>query len=429
MDSVLRVFKTRMKLNYVIQDSPRTFIDSIYHATGINEHSLKFFSRRLNSLIMTLELPQIHRFIPISQVCTMLYLASMYIKEGFVILYEPSDPLSPVVSYPSILLSCMDAEIVMKPLCQKYQRIILTSGTISPLEMLPKILGVKADHSVSLGMSLSRDSICPMIVTRGDDQTEMSTKFGLRSNADITRNYANLLLNVSKVVPDGIVCFFPSYHYMESIISSWNDIGWNQKLMKEKLLFFETEDRLETEIAVMNYKKACDIGRGAILLSVARGKVSEGIDFENHYGRCVLLFGIPFLYTESRSLKAKLAFLREKHKIQENDFLSFDAMRMAAQCVGRVLRGKADYGVMILADKRYNRYDKRGKLPKWINQFITEDRLNMSTDEATSHIRMFLKQISQPMDLVCKQKYYIYIPSNIVTGNTNRSESFYRGTS
>lgn len=44
---------------------------------------------------------------------------------------------------------------------------------------------------------------------------------------------------------------------------------------------------------------------GAIFLSVARGKVSEGIDFDNHYGRCVLLFGIPFVYTESKILKVR----------------------------------------------------------------------------------------------------------------------------
>ena len=38
---------------------------------------------------------------------------------------------------------------------------------------------------------------------------------------------------------------------------------------------------------------------------MARGKVSEGIDFDNHYGRCVLLFGIPFVYTESKILKVR----------------------------------------------------------------------------------------------------------------------------
>ena len=30
------------------------------------------------------------------------------------------------------------------------------------------------------------------------------------------------------------------------------------------------------------------------------------------------------------------------------------------------IRGKTDYGIMVFADKRFSRADKRGKLPKWI---------------------------------------------------------------
>jgi len=32
----------------------------------------------------------------------------------------------------------------------------------------------------------------------------------------VIRNYGNLLLEVSATVPDGVVCFFPSYDYMVS---------------------------------------------------------------------------------------------------------------------------------------------------------------------------------------------------------------------
>lgn len=60
---------------------------------------------------------------------------------------------------------------------------------------------------------------------------------------------------------------------------------------------------------------------------------------------------IPYQYTESRILKARLEFLRDNHRIKENDYLTFDAMRHAAQCVGRVLRGKTDWGLMVFADK------------------------------------------------------------------------------
>ena len=63
------------------------------------------------------------------------------------------------------------------------------------------------------------------------------------------------------------------------------------------------------------------------------------------------MFGVPYVYTQSRMLKARLEYLRETFQIKENDFLTFDAMRHAAQCVGRALRGKTDYGIMLFADK------------------------------------------------------------------------------
>lgn len=37
--------------------------------------------------------------------------------------------------------------------------------------------------------------------------------------------------------------------------------------------------------------------------------------------------------------QARLEFMRDSYRIRENDYLTFDAMRHAAQCVGRVLRG------------------------------------------------------------------------------------------
>lgn len=73
-------------------------------------------------------------------------------------------------------------------------------------------------------------------------------------------------------------------------------------------------------------------------------------------------------------------------------------MRHGAQCVGRVLRGKTDYGIMIFADKRFARQDKRNKLPKWINAGINEGAINLSTDMAVSMSKLFLRQIAQPDD-------------------------------
>lgn len=194
--------------------------------------------------------------------------------------------------------------------------------------------------------------------------------------------------------------------------------------MKYKLLFIETNDALETSVALEKYVEACDSGRGACLFSVARGKVSEGIDFSHHLGqlfedsnfcffswkpRLVRTFPIPelriftftivmrevivrvslidlyykslFCRTMCDHARDSLCLHGKPHSasstrisqgsvwnsviyfpsfalsfwfstFRENDFLTFDAMRHTAQCMGRVLRGKTDYGLMIFADRR-----------------------------------------------------------------------------
>ena len=106
-----------------------------------------------------------------------------------------------------------------------------------------------------------------------------------------------------------------SYMYMENVINHWDQMGVLQRCMEHKLVYLETKDVVETTLALDNYKKACDSGRGAVFLSIARGKVAEGIDFDNHYGRCVVLFGIPYQYTKSHVLRARLDFMREKYQV------------------------------------------------------------------------------------------------------------------
>lgn len=114
-----------------------------------------------------------------------------------------------------------------------------------------------------------------------------------------------------------MVCIY-SIMFMETYFYSHfhrYDQGVVDQLQRHKLLFIETQDSAETSLALINYIKACENGRGAVLLSVARGKVSEGVDFDHHLGRAVLMFGIPYVYTQSRILKARLEYLRDQFQV------------------------------------------------------------------------------------------------------------------
>jgi len=53
----------------------------------------------------------------------------------------------------------------------------------------------------------------------------VSTKFDMRSDPGVVRNYGKLLVEMVSIVPDGIVCFFVSYSYMDGIINTWNESG------------------------------------------------------------------------------------------------------------------------------------------------------------------------------------------------------------
>jgi DNA excision repair protein ERCC-2 len=110
------------------------------------------------------------------------------------------------------------------------------------------------------------------------------------------------------------------------------------------------------------------------------------------------MFGVPFQYPVSHILRARLEYLQTHYQIREQDFLNFDALRQVAQCVGRVVRSNLDYGLLIFADTRYNRQDKRGKLPKWILQFLGEGQVNLSTDMAIGQVKHFLRVMAQPVD-------------------------------
>lgn len=60
----------------------------------------------------------------------------------------------------------------------------------------------------------------------------------MRSDPGVVRNYGRLLLEMVAAVPDGIVCFFVSYSYMDGIVNSWNEMGVLQVWLRFSMLGF-----------------------------------------------------------------------------------------------------------------------------------------------------------------------------------------------
>jgi DNA excision repair protein ERCC-2 len=226
---LVQYLKGRLQTEQVESEGPVSFLNSLQSQAGIDQKTLKFCYDRLHSLLLTLEVTDTDEFMHIQCVCDFATLVGTYTR-GFSIIIEPYDERMPNVPDPVLQLSCLDASLAIKPVFERFQSVVITSGTLSPIDLYPRLLNFNPVISRSFEMSLTRDCLCPMILTRGSDQLPVSTKFDMRSDPGVVRNYGRLLLEMVGAVPDGVVCFFVSYSYMDGIVNSWNEMGILQVL-------------------------------------------------------------------------------------------------------------------------------------------------------------------------------------------------------
>ena len=102
---------------------------------------------------------------------------------------------------------------------------------------------------------------------------------------------------------------------------------------------------------------------GAIFLGVFRGKISEGISLNDQYCRCVIAMGIPYGNLSDPRVILKRCLLNDKERALKGQgpilfpagqlWYQRDAIQVLNQALGRVIRHKDDYGVLIMADCRY----------------------------------------------------------------------------
>jgi len=63
-------------------------------------------------------------------------------REGFKIVHQPH-PMDGSIGDPLLTLTCLDCSLSMKPIWKSFPSVILTSGTISPIDLYPRMLDFK----------------------------------------------------------------------------------------------------------------------------------------------------------------------------------------------------------------------------------------------------------------------------------------------
>lgn len=250
--------------------------------------------------------------------------------------------------------------------------------------------------TLSCGHVIPKSNLVAWNISTGPGKGEFEFTYKNRGNGEMLDELGRAVLNICTIVPDGVVVFFPSYLFLETVVTRWSiekdGTSIYRRLEGKKMLFRERKEAGVEEV-LAEYAKAIDAGKGGLLLSVVGGKMSEGINFSDRLGRCVIIVGLPFPNINSAEWKAKIEYIESSTlarlesssgaiskeamgrlaKEAGREFYENACMRAVNQSVGRAIRHRNDYAAILMIDKRFGNERIRGKLPGWIQEGLIPD--------------------------------------------------------
>ncbi|XP_019094422.1 PREDICTED: Fanconi anemia group J protein homolog [Camelina sativa] len=324
-------------------------------------------------------------------------------------------------------LWCMNPSVVFKDLADLSLSIILTSGTLSPMNSFSSELGLpfatclEAPHVIDPNLQVWAGAI-----SSGPGNYPLNASYKTADAYEFQDTLGKSLEEICNIVPGGSLVFFPSYKLMEKLCTRWRETGQWSRLCLKRDLFIEPRggatDDFETvlkeyydSISGKNrligrnrrVKKAGsvvteaqdDYKKGSAFLAVCRGKVSEGLDFSDEKARAVIIVGIPFpnLHDILVELKRKYndTYKSSKNLLGGGEWYCQQAYRALNQAAGRCIRHRFDYGAIIFLDERYRQPRNRASISKWLRQSI---KLYDNFEASMEGLRYFFSSVKEQVN-------------------------------
>lgn len=197
-----------------------------------------------------------------------------------------------------------------------------------------------------------------------------------RNDVRYLKSLGESIVELCNSIPGGLLIFFASYPVMELCHNYWkNNFNIWTKMQTKRPIYCEAKGESSDKLVetMKKYYNSIDNGDGAIFMAVLRGKVSEGVDFTDMYGRATIIVGIPFAPCREIKVQSKMNYMdirrsNDRKVMSGSDWYSLDAIKAVNQAIGRVIRHKDDYGAILLFDIRYKEWNKYRHLSTWVQK-------------------------------------------------------------
>jgi regulator of telomere elongation helicase 1 len=219
---------------------------------------------------------------------------------------------------------CFAPSLAMNELAALNVRsILVTSGTLSPLPSYSLELGIPFPHILENEHIIGKDQISVRVISKGVSGKALTSTYNRRDDIEYITELGNTIISLTRVIPGGVLIFFPSYGVMETCIERWGGplssrsksqnygkknffkarpsrantgsgrycfphsvIGFNevgstsiwQRLMAVKSIVLEPKTTSELKGVIEEFDKfiSAPKSKGCVMMGVCRGKISEG---------------------------------------------------------------------------------------------------------------------------------------------------------
>ncbi|XP_028027287.1 ATP-dependent DNA helicase DDX11 isoform X1 [Bombyx mandarina] len=256
--------------------------------------------------------------------------------------------------------------------------VIVAGGTMEPISEFKALLSSNGRSDSKLNIVRCEHVVPPhnilaVCLSRGPSNTVFNFSYENRMSKELLNEVGRTLRNVCSIVPGGVVCFLPSYSYEQTVYDHLKNNHIIDFISKRKSVFREPKSAADVEQVLHKYSLAVKNKEknGALLLSVVGGKLSEGLNFSDDLGRCVIVVGMPYPNVKSPELQEKMSYLnRTAGGNAANIYYESLCMKAVNQCIGRAVRHINDYATVLLIDERYSRVQTISALPSFVQKSL-----------------------------------------------------------
>jgi hypothetical protein len=119
---------------------------------------------------------------------------------------------------------------------------------------------------------------------------EFNLSFKQYDSIVLHHRLGQLVIDVCSVTPNGVLVFCASYWWLEMLTQTWHSSGQLDTINSIKTLYLEPKvnDKEFPKLLKKFEADACT-SRGAIMIAVCRGKLSEGLDLGDRC-HCIFVF-------------------------------------------------------------------------------------------------------------------------------------------